>query len=153
MNGGRDWALGRAGNGDTMVGKAGYEASRRWWHVARDALEFNRNLPRNSPVSTTVHTFMGFGGGLAVGVGGAQLFPDHDPENPDQWDKLRYMKSTSKAMQLPGWFAVAMTAGHMWSTKGRQAIPRGVNPLYFLAVGGAAQATFVMPKLIENLEE
>ena len=125
----------------------------QWLYKARDAAEFTRHIPRNSPFSAVVHTLMGMGIGAAATLGVAALMPEHDPDNPDRWDKVSYLKASRNAV------AGAAAIGAVFTTLGMQrntpqAVPlaRGINPIYFLGVGAAAFTYFGVGKFVQAYE-
>ncbi len=125
----------------------------QWLYKARDAAEFTRHIPRNSPFSAVVHTLMGMGIAAGATLGVAALLPEHDPENADRWDRVSYLKASSGAV------AGAAAIGAVFTTLGMQrntpqgvALARGINPIYFLGVGAAAFSYFGVGKFVQAYE-
>jgi hypothetical protein len=129
----------------------------RWTQVlrrGRDAAEFGSHIPRNSPVSSVVHTLMGFGGAAAVTVGGAALLADKpDPANPGAWDRDSWLHSSRAGVTAAGAMTVLITAGMQFATPQHTPLARGVNPLYFLGVGAFAWGNFCLPKIQQAYAE
>ena len=131
------------------VAEAGAVARRlpAWIYKARDAAEFTKHIPRNSPVSAVVHTLMGMGLAAGATLGAAQLFPEHDPKRPDRWDEVSYLNASRNAVAGAGAIgAVFTTLGMQRNTPQGVTLARGINPVYFLGVGAAAFAYFGVGK-------
>jgi len=119
-----------------------------WLYKLRDALEFNAkgNIPRNSPISTVVHTVMGMAGAASVTLGVAALMPKPDPDRPDDWNRDSYLNTARNTVMAASALTVFITAGMQFNTPQHLPLARGLNPLYFLGVGGWAFANFVVPQ-------
>jgi hypothetical protein len=124
-----------------------------WLYKARDAAEFVRHIPRNSPVSGVVHTLMGMGLAAGATLGVAALLPKHDPKNADRWDKVSYLEASRNAVAGAGAIAVLATLGMQTNTPQNVALARGINPVYFLGVGAAAFAFFGVGKFVQANKE
>ncbi len=121
----------------------------QWIYRARDAAEFAKHIPRNSPVSGVVHTLMGMGIAAGATLGVAALMPQHDAANPDRWDKVSYLNASRNAVAGVGAIAVLATLGMQTGTLQQTPLARGVNPVYFLGVGAAAFAFFGVGKFTQ----
>lgn len=120
-----------------------------WIYRARDAAEFAKHIPRNSPVSGVVHTLMGMGIAAGATLGVAALMPPHDAQQPDRWDKVSYLNASRNAVAGVGSIAVLATLGMQTGTLQHTPLARGVNPVYFLGVGAAAFAFFGVGKFTQ----
>jgi hypothetical protein len=124
-----------------------------WLYRARDAAEFVKHIPRNSPVSAVVHTLMGMGLAAGATLGVAALLPEHDPKNPDRWDKVSYLNASRNAVAGAAAIgAVFTTLGMQRNTPQMTTLARGINPIYFLGVGAAAFAYFGVGKFTQAYE-
>jgi hypothetical protein len=121
----------------------------QWIYRARDAIEFTRHIPRNSPVSGVVHTLMGMGIAAGATLGVASLMPEHDPKDTDRWDKVSYLNAARNAVAGAGAIAVLATLGMQTGTAQATPLARGINPVYFLGVGAAAFAFFGVGKFTQ----
>lgn len=120
-----------------------------WLYRGRDLAEGGKLIAsRNSPIASHIHLWAGIGGGMAASVGGAQLLPKHDPNNPDRWDNASYTKATGNLLQA-GALIVVLTAGVQSHTARNVNLPRGLNPLYFLGVGSWVAGGLIAPKFEE----
>lgn len=120
-----------------------------WLYRARDAAEFAKHIPRNSPVSGVVHTLMGMGLAAGATLGVAALMPDRDPAKPDRWDKVSYLTASRNAVAGAGAIAVVTTLGMQTGTLQNTPLARGINPIYFLGVGAAAFSFFGVSKFTQ----
>lgn len=132
----------------TTIPPAATSGFTKWVRHGRDVLEFGRHIPRNSPVSSVVHTLMGFGLGAAVSLGGAAMLADKpDPEHPEKWDRDSWLHTSRGLLTAGGALAVLITAGMQFNTPQKVPLARGLNPMYFLGVGAFAWGNFCLPKI------
>lgn len=115
-------------------------------YKARDTAEAVRHIPRNSPMSGVIHTIIGGTLAAATTLGVAALMPEHDPQRPDRWDQVSYLNASRNAVAGAGALGVIATLGMQTATPQATPLARGINPLYFLGVGGAAFAYFGVGK-------
>lgn len=134
----------------TVVGPKPVSQFTAFVRKGRDVLEFGKHIPRNSPVSSVVHTLMGFAGAGAITLGGAALLRDEpDPKNPGAWDRDSWLHTSRAGITAAGALTVLITAGMQFNTPQKVPLARGVNPMYFLGVGSFAWANFCLPKIQE----
>lgn len=123
-----------------------------WVYKARDAAEFSKHIPRNSPVSSLVHVAMGGAAAAGIIFGVGALMPEHDPNQPDRWDRLSWMNASRNAMVVGGAASVILTLGMQSGTPQHVPLARGINPVYWLGVGAAAFSLFGANKVIDAYE-
>jgi hypothetical protein len=140
----------------TNVAEVGAVARRlpQWVYKARDAAEFSKHIPRNSPIASTVHVLMGVGAAAAITVGGAAMLPaEHDPDNPGGYTRDEWLHTSRGYTTAAGALSVLITAGMQFNTPQHVPLGRGINPMYFLGVGMFAWSNFALPKIQQAYAE
>ena len=114
-----------------------------WAYRLRDAAEFTKSLPRNSPVSSVAHTFMGIGGAAAVAFGGAWLVSRNDKPTPAPITDARMaaqprLQFASGPRMVPGGYGEAYPQAYPQSMQ-PGFVPQGYAPQGYAPQGYAPQ--------------
>lgn len=99
----------------------------------RDAIE--GLVPRDSSMSAVVHLGAGAIGAGVGTVGAAQLFPEHDPAKPEQYDRDEFLSNARAGMMVLAAGPLFLTAGKQLGHEATTFLKPGVSPMYFLAAG------------------
>jgi hypothetical protein len=118
-------------------GSAWAKENARSGHPIRNLLEGAGRFPRNSPASSVIHTAGGMLATFGITLGVAQLMPKDKRQG--------YLHASDNALKLAP-IGVFLTAGMQANTPQLIPLDRGINPLYFLAVGIFATSWFMIPK-------
>lgn len=125
---------------------------------ARDAIELTGKIPRNSMIPNVAHLVAGVG--IVGGVVGAQalLLPsesEHTGPGPGpRWTRERAMEMGFYGGLAGAGAIVVLTAGmQLGSMKTGATLPRGLTPMYFLAVGALGGAALISGPVRNALEQ
>lgn len=117
-----------------------------WVRRARDAAEFSKSIPRNSPVTPVVHVLMGMGLAAGATLGVASLKSSTPHADGTLNDRDEWLRMSRTAVAGAGALVVVLTAGAQFVTPQGSALARGLVPMYSLGVGSAAFSYFAVNK-------